>query len=102
MRANIPIDVPEQELSRLCRRRRITHLWLFGSVLRDDFAAASDVDVLVRFDPAAALSALDFVAIQDELTELFGRSVDLVEEGALTNPLRRKEILRTRQELYAA
>ena len=98
----LPIKVDETRIRVFCRRHRIRMLWFFGSVLRDDFRPDSDVDVLVDFDPEAKLSFWDVVRIQEELADLLGRSVDLVEAEALTNPFRRREILRTRRLVYAA
>jgi predicted nucleotidyltransferase len=40
--------------------------------------------------------------MEDELQTLFGRRVDLVMKGGLRNPIRRREILSTRQVVYAA
>ncbi len=77
-------------------------LSLFGSALRDDFRPDSDLDLLVEFEPDASYSLFDLVALQDELKDLLGREVDLVEASALRNPFRRREILRTRRLLYAA
>lgn len=47
---NAPIEIPQKELTDLCRRRQIRRLALFGSVLRADFGSDSDVDVLVEFE----------------------------------------------------
>ena len=58
-------------------------LSLFGSVLLEDFGPASDVDVLVEFADDAEVSLFDFVSIADELTEIFGRKVDLGLEAGL-------------------
>lgn len=87
-----------------CRRWKIVEFALFGSVLRDDFGAESDVDVLVTFEPDATWSLLDRMRAQDELSDLLGRPVDLinrrgVEEGK--NPFRRKNILRDAHVIYA-
>jgi hypothetical protein len=38
----------------------------------------------------------------DELAEIFGREVDLVEKGTIRNPFRRHEILTTKEVVYAA
>ena len=73
----------------------------FGSILREDFGEESDVDVLVSFAPNSSWSLMDLVAMQDELGDLLGRKVDLVEREALRNPYRRKEILRTVEFVYA-
>lgn len=86
----------------LCRKWRVREFALFGSVLRDDFGPASDVDVLVSFEPGAGWSLWDLFDLQDELKALFGREVDLIEKEALRNPFRRHEILNTRRVLYAA
>ena len=65
----IPVD--KEELAALCRRRHIRRLSLFGSVLRDDFGADSDVDVLVEFEPGHT-PGLAVVDVEDELSALFG------------------------------
>ena len=59
-----------------CRRRRIRRLALFGSVLRRDFRPSSDVDVLVEFEPGHT-PGLAFFEMEEELSRLFGRKVDL-------------------------
>lgn len=102
MTARPRIDVPAEKIADFCRRYRIRTFALFGSVLREDFRPDSDVDVLVEFEPAARHSLFDIVNMRDELAELFGRPVDLVEKSALRNPFRRHEILRTHQIIYAA
>ena len=96
------VPLPLSELAAFCRKWQIEELSLFGSVLREDFSPESDVDVLVSFAPNARLSLFDFVEMQDELSEIFGRKVDLVSRGGLRNPFRRHEILNTRQVVYAA
>lgn len=98
--ANIP--VPHDRIADFCRRWKITEFALFGSVLRDDFGPDSDVDVLVTFVPNAPWSYWEHPIMQAELEEVFGRSVDLVEKRAITNPFRRHRILTTKRVLYAA
>lgn len=76
MRAQIPVD--RTRLADLCRRHHIRRLSFFGSVLRDDFAPSSDIDVLVEFEPGRPVG-LRLIRIQGELSELLGgREVDLV------------------------
>jgi uncharacterized protein len=98
----VRIPLPLADLEAFCRQWRIEELALFGSVLRGDFSPASDVDVLVSFAPEARWSLWDLVTMRDDLAAIFGREVDLVTKGALRNPFRRHEILRTRQVVYAA
>lgn len=97
------LSLPSREaLAGLCRRWRILELSLFGSVARGASRPDSDVDLLVTFDPDAPWSTLDIVDLRDELTRLFARNVDLVEERAIRNPYRKASILRDKAVLYAA
>ena len=96
------LGVEPERIDRFCRKWRIRELSLFGSSLRDDFRADSDVDLLVVFESDAGWDLFDVVHMEDELREIFGRDVDLVEKSAITNPFRRYEILTTRRVLYAA
>jgi hypothetical protein len=83
----------------VCERYPIQRLSFFGSVLRDDFNADSDVDVLVEFLPGAKITYLDMVALQDELAVLFEREVDLLTPGALSRYFRQK-VLDTARVFY--
>jgi uncharacterized protein len=96
------VTIAPEALARISRRWKVTELAVFGSVLRDDFRADSDVDVLVTFSPSAEWSLFDIAKMQQELEEVFGRAVDLVEERAIRNPFRRRVILKSKQTLYAA
>ncbi len=101
MLATRNIDVSADRIAEFCRKWRVTEFSLFGSVLRDDFSPASDVDILVRLADDATRSLFDWVDMIDELRRLFGRDVDLVEASGLRNPFRRQEILSTREVIYA-
>ncbi len=97
------IDIPYEQVAEFCQRWQITELALFGSVLRDDFTDESDVDVLVSFAPGAKISLFTFIGAQDELSEILGRKVDLVERSAIENSRRRwarKHILETARTIY--
>jgi len=85
----------------LCDRWKIVELALFGSVLRDDFRADSDVDLLLTFAPGVVWSLFDWIDLQQEFTDLLDRPVDLVNKAELINPYRRREILATAQVIYA-
>ncbi|MDE2999499.1 MAG: nucleotidyltransferase family protein [Gemmatimonadota bacterium] len=100
--APLQIDLPHARINDFCCRWRITELAAFGSVLRGDFEKDSDVDLLVSFTPGADHSLLDMVQMQEELTEILQRPVDLIEEQGLRNPFRRKGILSTKEVIYAA
>lgn len=95
------ITIDDDAVSRFCEKWRIRELSLFGSVLHPkEFRETSDVDVMIAFDDEARWTLFDFVEMQDELTALFGRRVDLLSKRALKNPRRRESILSTAQILY--
>ncbi|HEX8276728.1 MAG TPA: nucleotidyltransferase family protein [Longimicrobiaceae bacterium] len=94
------VEIPHDRIVELCRRYRIRKLALFGSVLRDDFGPDSDVDVLVEFEPGHT-PGFGFIAIQDELSTLLGRRVDLNTASDLSRYFR-DEVVRGAEVLYAA
>jgi len=101
----IAIDIPKEQLRDFCRKWKVTEFALFGSVTREDFRPESDVDVLVRFTPGAPWSLFDWVTMERELAEIFGRPVDLVERAAVeksTNRFRKRSILGAAVELDVA
>ena len=103
MRAHIALD--QEKIAEFCQRWKITEFALFGSVLRDDFRPDSDVDVLATFASDADWSLFDHVDMQEELSDLFGRKVDLVSRRAIErshNWIRRKTILNTAEQIYVA
>ncbi len=91
-------------ISAICQRYRITRLDVFGSAARaDDFDAdASDADFLVEFAPDAVVGLATFFGAKADLEKLLGRSVDLVEPGAIRNPYLLASINRSREPVYAA
>ncbi len=95
------LSVSRDDLDRLCRRHRIRRLSLFGSVLRDDFSAASDVDVLVEFEADARVTFFALARIEDALSALFGRRAD-VHVSRTLSPYLRDRVMRQVRELYVA
>lgn len=71
------LEIPEAPLTAFCRANGIRRLALFGSVLREDFNAESDVDVLVEFEPGHAPGLLRLARMQAELSQIIGRPTDL-------------------------
>jgi uncharacterized protein len=94
--------IPGKKIHTFCRRWKVIEFALFGSILREDFGPESDVDVLVSFAQEAGWSLWDLAEMQQELEGIFGRPVDLVENGTLRNPFRRQAILNTKEVVYAA
>ena len=103
MTSRIAIDA--KMISAFCRKWKITELALFGSVLREDFRPDSDVDILVTFAPDARWSLLDHITMQDQLSHLLGRKVDLISRRGIErseNYLRKRAILSSAEVIYAA
>lgn len=98
---NPVIPIPESELTQFCQRYRVKRLSLFGSALRKDFNPQSDVDLLVEFELDAAVGFLTLSRMARELSELFGRPVDLVPREGL-KPAIRDTVLREEYVIYAS
>ncbi|MCE5263840.1 MAG: nucleotidyltransferase family protein [Deltaproteobacteria bacterium] len=97
--------MPREAIAAFCGKWGIAELSLFGSALRGDFRAESDVDLLVRFAPGKRYGLLAFARMQGELEAIFGRKVDLVAEKAVErseNWIKRRHILKTKVVIHAA
>jgi predicted nucleotidyltransferase len=98
MEPAVPIDATK--IAEICRRYRIRKLSLFGSVIRPDFGPASDVDVLVEFEEGAT-PGLRFFTLERELSQVFGRRVDL-NTAAFLSPRIRNDIVSGARDVYVA
>lgn len=100
------IAAHRDELAALCRRFGVRRLEIFGSAARaTDFdRETSDADFLVEFDRVSGLGPLEqYFCFAEALESLLGRSVDLVERGALEqsgNYIRRRYILAEAETVY--
>ncbi len=96
-------SLPIQQIEDFCRTYGVTEFSLFGSVLRNDFDAESDIDVLISLESGRQMTVELDLEMRDTLSKMFGgRSIDLVQQRLLKNPFRREEILKTREIVYAA
>ena len=100
MKLPIPLDM--EKIEDFCLRWKISEFSFFGSVLREDFGPESDVDVLISFEPEIPWNLYDWMDMIEELQEILGREVDVVEKSGLRNPFRRQAILTNRRVIYAA
>jgi len=91
--------IPQKEIASFCRRNQIGRLFVFGSVLREDLRADSDIDVLVDFKPEAQVGFMALSRMQRELAALLGRPVDLVPREV--KPKIRKAVMSGAEVVYA-
>ncbi len=100
---SLKIEIPRDAIAEFCRRNHIRRMALFGSVLRDDFAPESDVDVLVEFEPSVRIGYIGLAGLEIGLGEILGRKADLhTFKGVESSPNRllRDEILNSAEALY--
>ena len=90
----------QSKIAAYCRSNGIRRLELFGSAVRADFTEDSDLDLLVEFQPGTRVG-LSFFRIEGELSDLFGRKVDLNTPSSLNRHFRDR-VLRETQTLYDA
>ena len=96
------IHIDREALADFCQRHHVRKLSLFGSVLRQDFSADSDVDVLVEFEPDHVPGFIALHDLEEELSSLLeGRRVDLVTERFLNRRIRER-VLAGAEVQYAA
>jgi predicted nucleotidyltransferase len=98
------VENKRSELAVICAHRGVRRLMLFGSAATGRFdAERSDLDFLVEFEPQAPARRADsYFGLMEDLQQLFGMPVDLVEPGPITNPYFREAVEKTQVLLYAA
>ena len=99
------LGITPKQLSDFCERWKVAELALFGSILRDDFQADSDIDVLVSYQPTAERGLFEKMHMKQELEMLCDRDVDLISKKAIErsqNWIRRQNILDSAEVIYVA
>ena len=96
----LPVEFSRDTLGAVCRQYGIRKLSVFGSALRDDFSADSDLDLLVEFQPGRT-PGFAFFRLETELAGLFGRRVDLNTKASLS-PYFRDRVLFEARDVYVA
>jgi predicted nucleotidyltransferase len=95
-------NLPRVQLASFCDRWGIVELAIFGSAVRGELRADSDLDILISFDPEPPISLLDLAEMELELEEICDREVEIVTRRSVeasTNSIRRKEILESAQPI---
>lgn len=95
------IEINIQKIFDLCRRYKVDKLFVFGSILTPRFNQDSDVDMVVNFKNVPLEEYADnYLNFKEALVNLFGREVDLLEEGGIRNKVLQANIDRTKQLIY--
>lgn len=94
------VFLDHDQITGFCRRNRVSKLALFGSILRADFKANSDVDMLVEFEPEAKVGLIRLAELEAELSQMVGRKVDLRTPAELSRYFR-QQVTESAATLYA-
>jgi len=89
----------KEKLAEICEKNDIVFMAVFGSFVRGEQNKKSDIDVAIEFDKDKGKSLLDLVRIEDELTKIFKRKVDLGIFSSL-NPYLIEDVKREMQIIY--
>ena len=89
------------KLIKLCKKYKVTKLYVFGSVITEKFTKESDIDLLVTFDDIDLHNYADnYFDLKFSLEDLFKRKIDLLEEKAIKNPFFKKSVNNSKELIY--
>ena len=89
------------EITELCFNYNVKNLYVFGSILTEDFRESSDIDFVVEFEEIDPLEYMDnYFDVKYKLEELLGRKVDLLETQSIDNPIFKQVLDRTKALIY--
>jgi len=89
------------DIRTLCQTHSVSYLAVFGSVAKDAATPNSDVDLVVRFAQVPLLDYFNnYMSFKEQLEELLGRRVDIIEDEAVRNPIFRKVLDREMRTVY--
>lgn len=95
------IDKNIDKIRALCNKHKVASLFVFGSILTDNFKESSDIDLLVDFSGVDLYDYADnYFDFKSSLEKLLKRQIDLLEDKAVKNPYLRKSIDSSKQMIY--
>jgi uncharacterized protein len=95
------IDKNMDKIKVLCNKHKVARLFVFGSVVTDNFKKSSDIDFLVDFSGVDLYDYADnYFDLKLSLEKLLKRRIDLLEDKAVKNPYLRKSIDSSKQLIY--
>jgi len=97
------VDKNAEQITLLCHKYSVKELYVFGSALREDFRADSDIDLAVVFSRSGVAGSFDqYFDFKTELEQLLQRPVDLVCAASVRNSIFQRELDETKRLIYAA
>ena len=100
MNEMLQTHIPADEIREYCTRQPIRRLSVFGSAVRNELTAKSDIDLLVEYLPDAGVSYFDMGRHVMALTEIIGREVDLCTPNSISRYFR-QNVLESAVPIYA-
>ncbi len=96
----LPVLIPKEKLAEFCKRNHIRKLSIFGSALRENLGPDSDIDLLVEFDPDNIPGLIRLAGMENELSEILGRKVDIRTAQDLSRYFR-QDVIKSSKVQYA-
>ena len=96
----LPVMIPKEKLAEFCKRNHIRKLSIFGSALRENLGPDSDIDLLVEFDPDNVPGLIRLAGMENELSEILGRKVDIRTAQDLSRYFR-QDVIKSSEVQYA-
>ena len=98
------MNVIEQNINtiiKLCESHKVSHLYVFGSILTNHFSEKSDIDLIVSFNNIELLKYADnYFDFKFSLEDILQRPIDLLEEKAIKNPYFKQSIDKQKKLIY--
>lgn len=98
--SKITFELPKDMIAGFCKKNHIRRLSLFGSFLYSEFGPDSDIDFLVEFEPDHIPGLMTLAGMEEELSEILNRKVDLRTPQELSRYFR-QEIIDSAKVQYA-
>ena len=99
MHSTLKNRISDNKLMKFCRTNHIRKLAVFGSAIKNELRADSDLDILVEFNPKHIPGLLTLCKMQNELTDMVGRQVDMRTPEDLSRYFR-NEVVETSEVQY--
>jgi len=100
---NTYLDKYKNDINKLCIENKVKSLYVFGSVLTDQFTKKSDIDLVVDIDATNPFEYADnYFNLKFALQDLLKRKIDLLENKAIKNQYIRKNIEQSKILIYGS